>query len=111
MSRLTKDEQSRWFRPIWSDVTGASTRQHPAPYPVELAYRLIRMFSFTGDTVLDPFAGTGTTSVAAIRTNRNSLANELDPEYYKMASKRLEQEVRQGVLGCQPPELYFQSSH
>ncbi|QNN25388.1 site-specific DNA-methyltransferase [Planctomycetales bacterium ZRK34] len=110
MSRLTKEEQSRWFRPIWSDVTGASTRNHPAPFPVELAHRLIRMFSFTGDTVLDPFAGTGTTSIAAIRTNRNSLANEVDPDYYQMVCKRLKQEARQGVLGCEPPELYFQSS-
>ncbi|MBZ0170836.1 MAG: site-specific DNA-methyltransferase, partial [Phycisphaerales bacterium] len=66
-SRLSKDEQGKWFRPIWTDLTGASTKNHPAPYPIEFAYRLIRMFSFTGDTVLDPFGGTGSTSIAAIQ--------------------------------------------
>ena len=54
-----------WFQQIWTGVTGASTKNHPAPYPLELAERLIRMFSFVGDTVLDPFMGTGTTNVAA----------------------------------------------
>jgi DNA modification methylase len=102
-SRLTKDEQGRWFRPIWADITGASTREHPAPYPVELAYRLIRMFSFTGDTVLDPFAGTGTTSLAAISCDRNSIANEIDPRYLAMAERRLRREVEQGrVVGAAP---------
>lgn len=98
-SRLTKDEQSKWFRPIWTDLTGASTRNHPAPYPEKLAYRLIRMFSFTGDTVFDPFCGTGTTTVAAIKADRNSIANELDPEYFAMAEKRIAEAASQGVLG------------
>lgn len=58
LSMLTKKEMKTWFRSIWSDLRGASTREgHPAPYPVELAERLIKMFSFAGDTVLDPFAG------------------------------------------------------
>lgn len=104
-SRLTKEEQSKWFRPIWTDVTGASTRDHPAPYPVELAYRLVRMFSFTGDTVLDPFAGTGTTTVAALRCDRNSIANELDPHYFKMAQKRIESDIGQGRVFTSPPSL------
>ncbi len=104
-SRLTKEEQSKWFRPIWTDVTGASTRDHPAPYPVELAYRLVRMFSFTGDTVLDPFAGTGTTTVAALRCDRNSIANELDPHYFKMAQKRIEGDIGQGRVFTSPPSL------
>lgn len=94
-SRLTKEEQSSWFRPIWSDLTGASTRDHPAPFPVELAYRLVRMFSFTGDTVLDPFAGTGSTSMAALRCHRNSVANEIDRSYFAMAKTRLGREVAQ----------------
>ncbi len=59
LSILTKEEMQRWWRSIWTDVKGASTRGgHPAPYPPMLAERLIRMFSFAGDTVLDPFAGT-----------------------------------------------------
>ena len=61
------------------------------------------MFSFTGDTVLDPFAGTGTTSLAAISCDRNSIANEIDPRYLAMAERRLRREVEQGrVVGAAP---------
>lgn len=108
-SRLTKEEQRKWFQPIWSNLTGASTRQHPAPFPVELAYRLIRMFSFTEDTVLDPFSGTGTTSIAAIKADRNSIANEIDPEYFEMMSKRVTQAGSQGILGRSNPDIEFRS--
>lgn len=104
-SRLTKDEQSAWFRPIWTDLTGASTREHPAPYPVELAYRLVRMFSFTGDTVLDPFVGTGSTMLAAMKCHRNSIGNELDPAYFAMAEKRLKIEIQQAPMFADRPSL------
>jgi modification methylase len=73
-------------------MTGASTRQHPAPYPLELANRLVRMFSFHGDTVLDPFCGTGTTMLAALNTGRNSIGVDIDPEYCRMALRRLDSE-------------------
>ena len=87
---LTKEEMKTWFRSIWSDLRGASTRDgHPAPYPVELAERLIKMFSFAGDTVLDPFAGTGSTSQAAIISGRNSIANEIEPAYVEIARQRI----------------------
>ncbi len=102
-SRLTKDEQSTWFRPIWTDLTGASTRNHPAPYPVEFAYRLVRMFSFTGDTVFDPFGGTGTTTLAALQADRNSIITEIDPEYFEMARARVASEASQGMLGRPDP--------
>ncbi|TAK26117.1 MAG: site-specific DNA-methyltransferase [Chloroflexota bacterium] len=88
-SRIENDEYFRWFVPIWSDITGASTREHPAPYPVELAYRLIRMFSFVGDTVLDPFLGSGTTTAAAIQAGRNSIGVEAEPSYVALAQRRL----------------------
>ncbi|MCR9217057.1 MAG: site-specific DNA-methyltransferase [bacterium] len=104
-SRLTKEEQASWFRPIWTDLTGASTKNHPAPYPSELAYRLIRMFSFTGDTVLDPFAGTGSTTVAAIKANRNSIANELDGAYFDQATRRIRAAAAQGLLGIEEPTI------
>ena len=81
-----------WFQQIWTGVTGASTKQHPAPYPMELAERLVRMFSFVGDTVLDPFMGTGTTSMAAAKWGRNSVGVEIDPKYFQMAVNRLEQD-------------------
>lgn len=109
-SRLTKEEQSKWFRPIWPDVTGASTRDHPAPFPEQFAYRIVRMFSFTGDTVFDPFAGTGTTTVAAIKAHRNSIANEIDPHYFSMARKRIERAASQGLLGQPQPEIEVSES-
>jgi len=62
LSLLSDENHKAWFQQIWTGLTGASTRQHPAPYPLELAVRLVRMFSFVGDTVLDPFLGTGTTN-------------------------------------------------
>jgi DNA modification methylase len=93
MSIIPEDAQREWFQQIWTGVTGASTKNHPAPYPLELAERLIRMFSFVGDTVFDPFWGTGTTSVAAARSGRNSIGTEVDPEYFKAAVKRLENET------------------
>jgi site-specific DNA-methyltransferase (adenine-specific) len=99
LSMLTKDELQGWFRPIWMDVKGASTRNgHPAPYPPELAERLIRMFSFAGDTVLDPFLGTGSTSIAALRAGRNSVGNEIENKYLKQALLRLESEAEQPRL-------------
>ena len=90
LSILTKDEMQGWWRSVWTDIKGASTRSgHPAPYPVELAERLIRMFSFAGDTVLDPFVGSGSTSLAAMLAGRNSIGNEVEPTYLKMAHARL----------------------
>jgi len=109
-SRLTKEEQARWFRPFWSDITGASTREHPAPFPVELAYRLVRMFSFTGDTVLDPFAGSGTTTIAAMMCDRNSIGNEIDPEYFRLAERRLRGEIAQGRMIGDSPTLTVRTS-
>ena len=92
-SRLTKEEHATWFRAFWSDVPGESTRHHPAPFPEELALRLVRMFSFAGDTVLDPFMGTGTTLLAASRCGRNSIGVEIEAGYVKMAKTRLEGEI------------------
>lgn len=91
-SRIEKESFDRWFQQIWN-ITGASTKKHPAPYPLELATRLVRMFSFTGDTVLDPFCGSGTTMVAALRSGRNSIGIEIDPEYCRMAAKYLKAET------------------
>jgi site-specific DNA-methyltransferase (adenine-specific) len=93
LSMLTKAEMQAWFRSIWTDVRGESTRKHPAPYPEELARRLIRMFSFAGDTVLDPFLGTGTTMAAAMNDGRNSIGVEIDPAYRKLAEARLRREA------------------
>jgi modification methylase len=93
LSVISGEDHKRWFQQIWSGVTGASTRYHPAPYPLELAERLIRMFSFVGDTVLDPFLGTGTTSVAAASVGRNSIGFEVDDHYFGQAHKRIVNET------------------
>ena len=93
LSMLSKEEYDTWFRQFWR-MSGASTKRHPAPFPLELAYRLVRMFSFWGDTVLDPLCGSGTTMLAAMRTERNSIGVEIDPEYCGMAAERLRSEAR-----------------
>jgi len=68
---------------------GASIREYLVPYPLEFAERLVRMFSFVGDTVLDPFMGTATTNLAGARWGRNTVGVETDPEYFSMAKARL----------------------
>lgn len=89
LSVIASDNHAKWFQQIWTGLTGASTRDHPAPYPLELAERLIRMFSFVGDTVLDPFLGSGTTSVAAAKWGRNSIGFEIDQDYHEYSRQRL----------------------
>lgn len=89
LSVISKEKHQEWFQQIWT-LTGASTRDHPAPFPVTLAERLIRMFSFVGDTVLDPFLGSGTTSIAATRCGRNSIGIELEKEYFELAQSKIE---------------------
>ena len=89
LSRIPKGDFRDWCQQTWT-LPGASTREHPAPYPVELAQRLVRMFSFVGDTVLDPFAGTGTTLLVATQWGRNSVGFEVDPKYFQIAVRRLQ---------------------
>jgi DNA modification methylase len=89
LSLISAENHRVWFQQIWTGLGGASTKAHPAPYPLELAERLVRMFSFVGDTVLDPFLGTGTTTLAAARWGRHSIGNELDPHYLEAARHRL----------------------
>ncbi|HTU34409.1 MAG TPA: site-specific DNA-methyltransferase [Candidatus Acidoferrum sp.] len=93
LSLISAENHKRWFQQIWTGLTGASTKHHPAPYPVELAERLVRMFSFVGDTVLDPFLGTGTTTVAAAKWARNSIGFEVDKHYLELANKRIREET------------------
>lgn len=93
LSRIAKDDFSKWFQQFWT-LSGASTKEHPAPFPLELAYRLVRMFSFVGDTVLDPFAGTATTMAAAMKSGRNSIGVEIEPKYACQAAQRLQQEAQ-----------------
>jgi DNA modification methylase len=94
LSVISAENHRVWFQQIWEGLTGASTRDHPAPFPLQLAERLVRMFSFVGDTVLDPFMGTGTTNLAAARWGRHSIGIEVDPSYFEMARDRLEDAAR-----------------
>ncbi len=95
LSVISDKNHKKWFQQIWTGLPGASTRNHPAPYPLELAERLVRMFSFVGDVVLDPFMGTGTTTVAAAKWGRNSIGVEVDPEYFDQAYKRVQKEIEE----------------
>lgn len=89
LSLIDKEDHRRWFQQIWSDVPGEVQRHHPAPFPVELARRLIGMFSFVGDTVFDPFCGLGTTMLAAMQMHRSSIGFEIEPDYVQLAQHRL----------------------
>lgn len=90
LSVIEADEHQRYFRQLWDDIQGEPQTDHPAPYPVALAERLVRMFSFVGDTVLDPFAGTGTTAVAASGLGRDSVNVEIEPKYVDIAEQRIQ---------------------
>jgi DNA modification methylase len=100
LSVIPADKHQEWFQQIWNGLGGASTRDHPAPYPRQLAERLIRMFSFVGDTILDPFMGTGTISVAASSLGRNSIGVEIDPHYFAMARQRVEENATDLFADC-----------
>jgi DNA modification methylase len=94
LSVISAENYQSWFQQIWTGLTGASTKDHPAPYPVELAERLIRMFSFAGDVVVDPFSGSGTNAIAAARTGRHSIGYEVSLKYQKMSVARFYRETR-----------------
>ena len=88
LSVISEHDHRDWYRQVWT-IGGASTKDHPAPFPLTLAERLIRMFSFVGDTVVDPFVGTGTTMLAAAHWGRNSIGMEIEPSYLRYAERRL----------------------
>ncbi len=90
------EERNKWFSDLWTDLKGISqkltnvvSRSRSAAYPFELAYRLINMYSIYNDTILDPFLGTGTTTLAAIISGRNSIGIEIDEELTKHTKKRI----------------------
>jgi modification methylase len=97
-SKIDSEEYKRYFAPVWSDVAGQVRKGHPAPYPVEIPRRLIRMFSFAGDTVVDPFCGTGTTALAAMELGRHSISYEIAPTYVAMTEKRLRYSKLTGII-------------
>ena len=94
-SDITKAEFMQWTSGVWN-FSGESKKRigHPAPFPVELPRRCIKLFSFVGDTILDPFLGSGTTLIASYLNNRKGIGVEIDKEYCDLTIKRLQQEAK-----------------
>jgi site-specific DNA-methyltransferase (adenine-specific) len=100
---ITKQEFMEWTNGVWT-FQGQSKKGaggHPAPFPIELPKRCIKLFSFVGETVLDPFLGSGSTLIASSLYNRKGIGVEIDKSYCDIALKRIQQEViinQQGLL-------------
>jgi site-specific DNA-methyltransferase (adenine-specific) len=103
VSDVTRDEFMEWTNGVWS-FNGESKKRvgHPAPFPVELPRRCIKLFSYVGDTVLDPFLGSGTTLLACLRTKRRGIGTEVDRDYCQLAVDRLIKEAHINQLELQP---------
>lgn len=87
---ITKEQFMEWTKSVWTMNPESATKVgHPAPFPVELPNRLIQLYTFTGDIVLDPFMGSGSTAVAAINANRYYIGYEIDSDYVKLAEERI----------------------
>ena len=88
---ISKKQFIEWTKSIWT-MNAESARRigHPAPFPEELPYRLIQLFSFKGDIILDPFIGSGTTAIAALEAERRFVGYEINKEYIQLAEKRIE---------------------
>lgn len=96
---ITKEQFMEWTKSIWTmNAESAKRIGHPAPFPEELPYRLIQLFSFKGDIILDPFMGSGTTAVSAIKTERLFVGYDISQEYIDLAKKRLKPFLEQTSL-------------
>jgi len=91
-STIPKEEFLEFTKSVWKfSAERASKIGHPAPFPVELPYRLIQLYTFEGDVILDPFVGSGTACVAALKTNRKYVAYDIDKNYCDLAERRVKQ--------------------
>jgi len=93
---ISKEQFIEWTKSIWT-MNAESARRvgHPAPFPEELPYRLIQLYSFKEDIVLDPFMGSGTTAVAALKSDRKFVGYEISKEYIELAERRIEPLLKQ----------------
>ena len=93
---ISKEQFMEWTKSIWT-MNAESARRigHPAPFPEELPYRLIQLYSFKGDIILDPFMGSGTTAVAALKSDRKFVGYEINKEYIELAEKRIDPLITQ----------------
>jgi len=93
---ISKEQFMEWTKSIWTmNAESAKRVGHPAPFPEELPYRLIQLYSFKGDIVLDPFMGSGTTAVAALKSDRKFVGYDINKEYIYLAKKRVEPLLKQ----------------
>lgn len=96
---IAKEDFIQWTKSIWTmNAESAKRIGHPAPFPEELPYRLIQLYSFKEDVILDPFMGSGTTAVATLKSNRNFIGYEINKEYVDLANKRIEPLLKQNNL-------------
>ena len=96
---ITRDEFLEFTKSIWKFNTESAKKvNHPAPFPTELPRRLIELYTFKEDVVLDPFMGSGTTAIAALKSGRNFVGYDISNEYVKLANKRIDKEVGQKKL-------------
>lgn len=95
LSDITAEEFIEWTNGLWT-FNGESGKRigHPAPFPLELPKRCIKLFSFVGDNVLDPVAGSGTTLIAALMTERRAIGVEIDPDYCALTAQRIDEFLR-----------------
>jgi modification methylase len=96
---ITREQFMEWTKSVWN-MNAESARRigHPAPFPEELPYRLIQLYSFKGDVVIDPFMGSGTTGVAAVKSDRHFVGYEISKEYIKLAENRINPLLQQGTI-------------
>lgn len=96
---IAKEDFIQWTKSIWTmNAESAKRIGHPAPFPEELPYRLIQLYSFKEDVILDPFMGSGTTAVAALKSSRNFVGYEINKDYVYLANKRIEPLLKQNNL-------------
>ena len=87
---IEKDDFIQWTKSIWTfPAVNAKRIGHPAPFPIELPHRLINLYSYEGDVVLDPFCGSGTTCIAALQNKRNYIAYDINEDYINLSQKRI----------------------
>lgn len=87
---ISKEQFMEWTKSVWTmNPESAKKVKHPAPFPVELPFRLIQLYTFKGDVVLDPFMGSGSTAIAALKSERRFVGYDVDAEYIRLAEKRI----------------------
>jgi len=102
-STISKQEFLDFTKSVWTFAAEPATKVgHPAPFPVELPYRLIQLYTFEGEVVLDPFVGSGQAAIAAVKTRRHYVGYDINGEYVKLAKRR----IKEFELNFDLPELF-----